>query len=696
MTESKNPPLDGVRSTRLYRGALAAIVVLALVLRLGVVTQYGEHHPLAQAPQIDEASYDAWAQDIAGGEWIGEGVFFQEPLYAYALGAVYATGGVDGEEAASVAGARTRARWLQAILGALGILPVAWLTLRLFGVLPSLGASLLLALHRPALLAPALLLKPNLVLPLVGVLMVLGFATRRGGVRAHLLLGLAMGLGALLRGNLLLLIPWAVALPLLRVGFAQSRDWRLGGKRSAWVAGGVVLALLPVFLRNGIVGGSFVLTTSGAGTNVYGGNNEANPHGIATEFDWVRGIPEHEADDWRREAERRTGSSMAPDEVSRYWLGLVGESLLERPGMHLRILWNKLRVTLGSFEVPDNHHLDWDARYVTWLRGPWPGFGVLGSLGLAGIAVVLGSRVRGRGGVLDSTAALELGAFLLLYLLTIVLTVTSMRVRLALVPMLAPFAGYALAQITVGLRSGGRGLFPWIAALVPAALFVHWPVFSPASRAAEFAERDFLLAVSLLDRGAPLEEVRAISDGLKESHGSSPRVVILGAEVDLRRALRVLDHGSAGELEVRMAQALVDRARGVLEACLEGGTGIPMRQHDRFRAQVLSGFLHQSQGRWSEALEFYGAARGFDPDDRDLRRRVALCLGNRALRQVDPARGAEDLERALDVVEGLLAEGGDDPAEAAELRELRSALLAGRGGLAPLSPGEGATDSDGG
>ena len=77
--------------------------------------------------------------------------------------------------------------------------------------------------------------------------------------------------------------------------------------------------LLPVALRNLLVGGTFLLTTSGAGTNLYGGNNLENPYGRATEFSFLRGVPEHEAGDWRREAERRVGHPLDPGDVSAFW-----------------------------------------------------------------------------------------------------------------------------------------------------------------------------------------------------------------------------------------------------------------------------------------------------------------------------------------------------------------------------------------
>ena len=68
-----------------------AVFLLALGLRIGSTIDYEHHHPWADRPVIDEASYERWALEIAGGDWVGEEVFFQEPLYPYWLGTFYAT-----------------------------------------------------------------------------------------------------------------------------------------------------------------------------------------------------------------------------------------------------------------------------------------------------------------------------------------------------------------------------------------------------------------------------------------------------------------------------------------------------------------------------------------------------------------------------------------------------------------------------
>ena len=358
------------------RLGLLLLFLLATGLRLVAVAQYEAGHPLADAPVIDERSYVAWGAEIAGGDWLGDEVFFQEPLYPYFIGGVFA---VLGEDLHGL-------RLVQCLLGGLTTLLVWRLTRRTFGRTESWVAGLAFALHPPAVLLPCLLLKPNLFLPLLALLADL--VVRRGGSWGRwLVAGLLAGLGALLRGNLLVLLPVLALWPLVRGGRRRlSSTW----SSSAGFVCGVLLVLAPVAVRNGLVGGVWALTTSGAGTNVYGGNNADNPLGVATEFDWVRGIPEYEAGDWRREAERRTGRELDPGEVSSYWLGQVVESVRSDPGLHAGILWSKWRLAWGAYEVPDNHHLGWDARFVPLVRGllvagEGSGFALLGGLGLGGL-----------------------------------------------------------------------------------------------------------------------------------------------------------------------------------------------------------------------------------------------------------------------------------------------------------------------
>jgi 4-amino-4-deoxy-L-arabinose transferase-like glycosyltransferase len=67
---------------------IAGIFVLALALRIIYLLQI-KANPHFFSPTMDPLYHDAWAQNIAGGNWIGSKVFFRAPFYAYFLALVY-------------------------------------------------------------------------------------------------------------------------------------------------------------------------------------------------------------------------------------------------------------------------------------------------------------------------------------------------------------------------------------------------------------------------------------------------------------------------------------------------------------------------------------------------------------------------------------------------------------------------------
>ncbi len=619
------PPLDEVQARSRARRFELVVFLLALALRLVALWQYQHAHPNAEHPVIDEQSYDRWARAIAGGEWLGHEVFFQEPLYPYSLGVLYALFGPE----------RVVARVAQCVLWALAAVLAGRLARRAFGEWPARIAALGLALYGPGLLFPALLLKENLFLALFAL-----FALRLvGAVRARdwLVLGVLGALGALLRGNMLVLLPLVALWPL-----ARERS-RAALARAACFAAGVLLVLLPVGLRNHAVGGVFVLTTSGAGTNLYGGNNAENPWGRATEFSFVRGIPEHEADDWRHEAERRSGRTLDRGEVSRFWMHEVWSSIRRDPGLHARILWNKLRLTLGRYEVPDNHCLDWDARYVPIARLPPSDFGLVGALGMAG--VLLCWR--------HSRAARELALLFALYLGTIVLTVTSDRARLPLLVPLAPLAGFALLELVQRARRGSPGQRAGgLAALLVGAAFAFVPALPAGERAQDFDEREFNLAVQRISEPAGLADARAIAAGLRERQPRSARVLLLQAEIDLALSRAGQPGRALADVEGEIAPLVAD----------EG-----LKARERFHAQWLGGSLALARHDAVRAQALFARALRFDPEDARLRLEAATadCLASE-LGPADPAR-LEAAVRTLSELEGA----AQDPARAAEARIAR-------------------------
>lgn len=607
-TEPPSPTSDAEAQPR-ERGlgareriGLLVLLLFAVGLRLGVMLQFEAQHPLADTPVIDERSYVEWGARIAAeGEWLGDEVFFQEPLYPYFIGVVYS---IFGE-------GLTTLRVLQCLLGGLTTFLLWLLGRRVFGRLEGWVAGAAFAVYPPALLLPCLLLKPNLFLPIFAgfLLLLLGNVDRDAQPdadgrhwRRWLYGGVLGGLGALLRGNQLILLPVFALWPLLRGGVrGLARSWRAS---FAFVVG-VGLVLAPVMMRNGYVGGVYALTTSGAGTNVYGGNNADNPWGVATEFDWVRGIPQYEANDWRHEAERRLGFDLDPGRVSHYWMDQVVRSMKADPALHARIFWNKLRLALNGYEVPDNHHLGWDARYVPLLQLPWPDFHVFGGLGLAGLALcALRRRLSG--------ARLELALTFVAYTGTIVLTVMSMRARLPLVVALFPFTGYFVAELVRSWKAGGgqRLVAPLVLGLAGIGITTA-PTFDAETRAQDLADRDHNLVVAWLASQEHLDEASALAVSLAQRYPRSARLQTLVADTEWRRGRRAL---GAGKTET--GQAFIRAALARLQPIAQAEE---VSARERSRALRVAAYIQVDLEDWPKAERFFRRAREFAVGDLELR-----------------------------------------------------------------------------
>lgn len=670
-------------------GVWLLLFAFAFALRALAAWQYAAAHPHAEALGIDEAAYDAWARRIAGGDVRGEGVFFQEPLYSYVLGALYALFGPE----------KQLVRLLQALLGACVCVGAGKITERVFGRASGLTAGVLLALHGPLILFPSFLLKESLLVPLLALLtwLIVSSRAQPRSLKPWFAVGVLAGLGALLRGNVLVLAPCFALWPLARAlaqrapvqcSPVQRTPVRRAFAQLACVCGGLALALAPVLARNHSVGGEWVLTTSQAGTNLYAGNNAQNVYGRPIELGFVRGIPEHEADDWRREAERRTGRALDASAVSAFWQGETWRSVRAEPALHARILWNKLRLTLGAYEVPDNHFYVWDLQYVPLLAGPWPGFGVLAALGIGGMLFVALRRLRGTSAS-GNAGASDLAVLFALYLATIVLTVSSDRARLPLALWLVPFAGaFVVSAVNVARAGAWRALGGHAGCAVLLGFVFAAPVLPAAERDEDFDEREFNLAVTLALESdsdpAQLARARELTAGLVQRHPRSARTQVLANELALRgiRARLAEPVASARAAARAELDRLADRA-----AELETQPGLPERE--LFRAHVGRGHIELERGDHAAAERAFRGALAFDPDSREVHAGLAHALVARA--ELGAADDALASARAAEGELAVLQGGAESATERAELALLgaRVSLARGRVLLAAEARAEG-------
>jgi tetratricopeptide (TPR) repeat protein len=403
----------------------------------------------------DARAFDVWARQIAAGDWLGDAVFYQAPLYPYLLGAIYA---LLGDDAIVVRGC-------QAVLGASSCVLLALAGRRFFSRSAGVAAGLILAFYAPAIFTDGLIQKSVLGLFLLcALLWLLGEVVRRPRGHLWLWLGVATGLLALTRENALLFAPL-----ILVWLFLQYRD--RGKQRLVFAllfCLGIGIVMLPVAARNRIVGGEFHLSTYNFGINFYIGNNR-NSSGLYTPLRPGRGNVDEERHDATALAERALGRKLTAGEVSQYWTRLALHDIASDPARWIRLVARKLFMTWNAEEIGDTEGQQSHAEWSAPLR--WTGrlfhFGVLAPLALFGAWVTWQDRRR----------------LWLLYLMaagyaaSVAMFYVFARYRLSLVPFLALFAAVGLTQAP---RFWRERSMPRVAAAVTAtlvaALLCNWPM----------------------------------------------------------------------------------------------------------------------------------------------------------------------------------------------------------------------------
>jgi hypothetical protein len=214
-----------------------------------------------------------------------------------------------------------------------------------------------------------------------------GMVSARGWRRAAMS-GFLLGCGALLRGNYLLLIP--------ALGAALAWEWRGRGAAralagAALFVGSALAPIAPFTIHNYRASGDFILTTAQSGTVLYLGNNPENSSGGIHALSFNRQIPEFEADDWKREAERRVGRAMTRKEVSAFWFGAAWGHITKDPGLGwwAVLLARKAELIVNRYEIPDNTTIEYVGRLSPLVGRNPVRFATMAPVGLLGLLWML-------------------------------------------------------------------------------------------------------------------------------------------------------------------------------------------------------------------------------------------------------------------------------------------------------------------
>jgi 4-amino-4-deoxy-L-arabinose transferase-like glycosyltransferase len=268
----------------------AVLVIVAVAVAFALRMGFGAWAASVPPPLSDAEYYDAAARSLAAGDGYsvlltpegfrpgGEATAFYPPGYSIFLGAGYA---ILGEEVAV-------GRALNAVAGALTVVPVWWLGRRLYGPAAGVAAGALIALS-PSLIAwtPVLLSETWFTLlfaiALVAVAPLLDRGARSGAGSA-LVAGAAIGLAALVRGQAAVLLP-AVLVALLW----QRRSTSDALRTTALVAVSAAVVLTPWAVRSSLAMDSPVLLSTNFGYNLrvghapYSSGRYETPHDLWAE-----------------------------------------------------------------------------------------------------------------------------------------------------------------------------------------------------------------------------------------------------------------------------------------------------------------------------------------------------------------------------------------------------------------------------
>ena len=444
-------------------------VILALIARFGYLVQTADSF-MGQLVVCDSKLYQARAAEILHGHIVPKEAFRLSPLYPYLLAAGYYVSGTPKPYVAKL--------W-QALLGALSCGLTYLLARRLFGNKAGVAAGILYLLFGPLMFTESLILLESSMcfLHLLFLLLLVAALDKRSPTLAGAA-GLALGLTALLRGNVLLYVP---AIMLFALWRPQDGRRRAARRLVLPLVIGVLLPLSFSITANYLAERDFVLLSSNAGYNFYVGNRP----GASGVYDRIRQF-KHVAShinidpDGRDFARAVTGKGLSPSEASQFWFRTTLRSVQGKWGGISLLFLKKVGLFFNRHELPQMYWFGVARESSTLLKLLPVSFAIITPLALFGLILAFARAGPQR----------LLATFVVLYVLSIAVFFVVARYRIPLVPLLLVFSGAAVSWWLDRLRTSSvrKMLKPTVLlAILAVPAFLPLQVHKPAVVYADYA-----------------------------------------------------------------------------------------------------------------------------------------------------------------------------------------------------------------
>ncbi|HDS01244.1 MAG TPA: glycosyltransferase family 39 protein, partial [candidate division Zixibacteria bacterium] len=323
---------------------LLAVTAIHILFRVVYIWQYQGSEYWGHLT-VDARFHYLWAQAIASGDFWGSQVFFRAPFYAYFLALLQL---IFSDSILGIVIA-------QNIIGIISFLLTYKLCKEIFGArFAQIAAILYIFTFNFYFFESELLLDFLLLFFLPLFFLTIMRAEKSHGLLFWLLAGVILGLATATRPTVLIL---AVIVPLFFLRPSSKLfNFKSWIKRSALFLAGLIIILLPIAIRNQVVGGQFTALPTQGGINFYIGNNQQADGWSAAMPDSLGGAFWQYAE-CKQIAERETGRELNPSEVSRFWYRKGLEEMADKPGRALQLYLKKITLLFTNDNISNNRNI---------------------------------------------------------------------------------------------------------------------------------------------------------------------------------------------------------------------------------------------------------------------------------------------------------------------------------------------------
>ena len=571
------------------------VFLFSLALRLIYLLQI-QANPHFNVPTMDPLYHDVWAQNIAGGNWIGSSIFFRAPFYPYFLALVYKLFGHG----------YFIPRLIQHIMGSFSCILVYFLARKLYNRSVAIIASLIASTYGILIYFESELLLDSLLV-FFDLILILYLLNTEDNPKSYrwLVAGMILGLSALTRPNILFCIPFIWLW--IYLTFKRRIKMKTVLAYGAIFLLGVILLVAPVTLRNYIVGKDLVLIASQGGINFYLGNNP-RADGMSAIFygaDW-------QYRDFQFTAQKEVGKTLRPSEISNFYYKKGLNFMLGQPDKSLKLLFKKLYLFWNKFEISNNQDIYFFRRYSSLVRILPLGLWLIAPLALTGILISFWERRK----------ILLPFIFVISYMITVVLFFVTSRFRLPVIPFLIIFTSFAVYWMIRHLVERKlKSLLIFIAVFIPFLILTNSNLYRLSTE--NFSSSHFSLGNVFLKEGDLESALKEYDKALGK--GSYP------VRVHLNRGIIFFRLGDYEKAEQEFKKEL---------------TIDPQDE----RAYNNLSVLYRLKGEYEEAIEYAGESIQIKPYYPEAYVNLALAYQEKG----DLTRARETLFQGMEVIPDFL------------------------------------------